>query len=77
MNIEEIQGNLTKYKRNYEWFSSNYEKLKEKYPNEFVAIDDGKVIAYGKNIEELERKGIENPSIFIGIVQIDDLVWIL
>lgn len=46
--------------KDFEWLNSNYPKLQEKYPSMYVAIKNGKVIAYGKEFgkvyDEAKRK---------------------
>lgn len=34
--------------KDFEWLNSNYSRLQRDYPNMYVAVKDGKVIAYGK-----------------------------
>jgi Family of unknown function (DUF5678) len=41
------------YEENMTWFRANYEKLRKKHPNEFVAINKGDVIASDKTLEGL------------------------
>ena len=41
------------YEENITWFRANYEQLRKKYPNRFVAIDRGGVIASDKTLNGL------------------------
>jgi len=34
--------------KDFEWLNSRYPELQKAYPNMYVAVKDGKVVAYGK-----------------------------
>jgi hypothetical protein len=34
--------------KDFEWLNSHYSELQRNYPNMYVAVKDGKVVAYGK-----------------------------
>jgi len=57
---------LTEMKKDEEFLKENYGKLRESYPDEFVALKDGKVIDNAPKvkilIKKLEDKGL-NPSV--------------
>jgi len=38
------------------WLLQNYEKVQKEFEEKFVAVKNGKVIADGKNIQELTEK---------------------
>lgn len=42
-----------KFESNMKWFQDNYEKLKEQYAGEYVAVYDDRVIARGKDARGL------------------------
>lgn len=59
---------ITKIENDNRWFEKNYEKLRETSVNEFVAIENEKIIERDKKlvniIEKLEKKG-KNPSLVL------------
>lgn len=50
---EDILQELIEGNNNLKWFSENFEKLKEKYPNKYVAMKDTEVIMDDKNFDNL------------------------
>jgi hypothetical protein len=36
--------------KDFEWLNSHYSELQKTYPNMYVAVRDGKVVAYGKEL---------------------------
>ena len=42
--------------RDSQWLDKNYSKLLEKYPDNFVAINNGKFVDASKNFQELLKK---------------------
>ncbi len=46
--------------KDYKWINKNYSTLQTKYPNMYVAVNDGKVISanreFGKAFEEAKKK---------------------
>ena len=42
--------------RDAKWLDKNYAKLLEKYPDSFVAINNGEVVDASKNFQELLKK---------------------
>lgn len=65
MESQELQI-LKEMKEDEEFLKENYSKLREKYPDKFIAIKKNKVIADGADIDtvkkKLEKKG-EDPAI--------------
>jgi hypothetical protein len=53
--------NLKKLKDNFDWFYSNYEKLRGEFSNQYVAIKDRNQIDNDHNLEIIKR--IKNKSI--------------
>jgi len=45
--------------KDFEWLNSHYSELQKAYPNMYVAVKDGKVVAYGKEFGKVydEAKG--------------------
>jgi len=69
MTEKDVKSLLETFERSEEWFSANYEKLREKYEDKFLAIKDEKDIAANERIEallkELKAKGEDIDRIFI------------
>lgn len=42
------------YTRDYRWIARNYKKLSVKYPNKWVAVHGGRVIAVGDDLGTVE-----------------------
>ena len=66
MNMPEEMQLLIEAKNDENFLKENYGKLKEKYPDKFIAVKNGKVIAEGSDMDtikiELKEKG-EDPAI--------------
>lgn len=56
MKEEYIMQLLDKTDADLEWFSKNLHWLKEKYNDELIAFEEGKVIAHDKDMETLLNK---------------------
>ncbi len=60
--LQEAEGNL-------EWFQENFERIKEQFEKQIIAVKDKKVIANARNIEELlkilEEKEIDQSEVLI------------
>jgi hypothetical protein len=41
-------GKMSKAVKDFEWLNSHYFELQKTYPNMYVAVRDGKVVAYGR-----------------------------
>jgi hypothetical protein len=65
--MEELEL-LTRFEKDSEWLFSKLEEFREKFKNEFVAVENQEIIAHGKNlekvIESLKSKG-KNPSFLL------------
>jgi septum formation topological specificity factor MinE len=48
--------------RNTSFFNRAYERFKSRYPNEYIAIDKGRVIAHDRDYQKL-RKSLEDQKI--------------
>ena len=53
---KERKEQFKRFDKNVEWFQSHYEELKKRYKNEYVAIDNKKVLGHHPNIERLIEK---------------------
>lgn len=61
---------------------NNISKLRSKYANKYVALDNGSVLAFGDTpddvFEELRKKKLKDISTFaIEFVPEDPIVWLL
>ncbi len=39
--------------RDFEWIGEKYSELQRKYPNQYVAIKSGKIVAHGRDIKRV------------------------
>jgi len=53
---KERKEQFKRFDKNVEWFQSHYEDLKKQYKNEYVAIDNKKVLGHDADIERLIEK---------------------
>jgi hypothetical protein len=78
--MEEIAV-LKTAERDNEWLQSNFEKIQEEHPNEFVVVSQGRVIAGGKDFEEVvkevEAKGVDPAATLIEFIPEKGLIFIL
>ena len=58
------------------WLTENYNKLIQQYPGEMVAINDGKVVAVGREVRDYcaarQKAGLVGP-LLINVPHPDDL----
>lgn len=47
---------IEKIERDSKWLQSNYIKIQEKHENEFIAIEEGKIIAHANEFETVIKK---------------------
>ena len=78
----EIRKKMQRSAKNKLWAMSNMNKLRSKYANKYVALDNEEVLAFGDSpddvFRELRRKKIKDIStIAIEFVPEDQLVWLL
>jgi hypothetical protein len=50
--MEELEL-LTRFKKDSEWLFSKLEEFREKFKNEFVAVENQEVIEHDKNLEKV------------------------
>jgi len=78
----EIRKKMERSAKNKLWAMNNMNKLRSKYANKYVALDNEKVLAFGDSPDEvfgeLRKKRIKDISIVaIEFVPEDQLVWLL
>ena len=39
---------MSRVVKDFEWLNAHYSELQERYPRMYVAVKDGKVVAYGR-----------------------------
>lgn len=44
---------LHKFEADTKWIGTHFEKLKQKHPDEWIAVHNGIVVAHGKNFESV------------------------
>lgn len=47
--LRQLQDNMI-------WIAAHREKLRKKYPDEYIAVDHGDVVAHGKELIDLKNK---------------------
>ena len=47
---------IEEYLRAGEWLDANYEEIRKKYQDKFIAVKDDKVIAYSDDLDTLINK---------------------
>ena len=45
--------------KDFEWLNSHYSEFQKNYPNMYVAVKDGKVVAYGKEFGKVYEEARE------------------
>jgi thymidylate kinase len=50
---KERKEQFKRFDKNLEWFQSNYEELKKQYNNEYVAIDNQRLLDHNPDLERL------------------------
>ena len=67
--LKEQMKKLKRYMSDSEFFYQNYEGLRRKYPDEWIAVFNQKIIAhhrdYNKLIEKLKEIGIDIHEVYI------------
>jgi len=53
--IAQQKKEFKQFERNMKWFQDNYDKLRDLYADEFVAINNNKVIMHNKDARSLIR----------------------
>lgn len=60
-----------------EWLSSNLEELRRLYAGQWIAIEEGRVVAAASTLPELvqatERMGVERP--FVTLISDQEITW--
>ena len=73
ISVEELAAIL---EQDSHWMSENYNKLIEKYPGQMVAVNDGKVVAVGREVRGYcaarKEAGLVGP-LLLSIPHPDDL----
>lgn len=63
---EEIAGLIDSFSRDSQWLSDHLEDLRDKYPNEYIAVKNSKVIAHNPSwegtLQAVKRKGFETAN---------------
>ena len=70
MAIEEIAKGLARFRENIKYFSANTERLKGEYPDEFIAVNCGQVLAHHRDIyvlmQKLDDMDLNKNGIYVG-----------
>jgi len=78
----EIRQKMERSAKNKLWAMNNMKKLRPRYANKYVALDNGSVLAFGESpdevFKELRKKKLKDIStIAIEFVPEDLIVWLL
>ena len=67
--------------KNLGFLNDNFKELEKKYPNKFVAISGGEMVAVNENpraiFEEVEHKGIERSKILVEFIPVAGSILVL
>ncbi len=78
---KDIYASLEKRERDRAWFSERINKLRQEYPQQFVAIDDGEVVAHSSDPDELtgelKQRGFSIGAVLIEFVSPEDWIVVL
>ncbi|MEM1538726.1 MAG: DUF5678 domain-containing protein [Candidatus Nezhaarchaeales archaeon] len=50
---------MSRATKDFEWLNAHYSELQEKYPGMYVAVKDGRVVAYGKEFGKVYDEAME------------------
>ncbi len=62
---------LSGYEENAKWLSSNYEKLKKQYNNQWVAVLDEKIIDHDTSLANIVKRLKKKYAKFYGQIALD------
>jgi len=54
--VTEQKKEFERFEKNMKWFQDNYEKLRESYAGQYVAVNDNNVVMHGENAKALIKK---------------------
>ena len=53
MDTQKIIGNLERFKEDTEWLNKNYDRLKTRYPEEYVAVFNNRIVDHDRDLSRL------------------------
>ena len=69
----EIKKSLVAFSKSANVLSSNHPRMIEKYPDQWVAVGKGKVLAHGKSIDavlkKVDKMGIDRADIIVRLIE--------
>ncbi len=75
LNLEEVEEELERAAAATAFWRDHYAELLERYPDQFVAVREGDVVATNPNLEglleSLKRLGIEPTSVWVRFLATD------
>ncbi len=80
---QEVARQLEAKRSNHEWLLANKEALRRRFPDKYVAVLDGEVIAAGKDLDLLFRqlrsklKGRDLSTVAVDLITTQDVIWSL
>ena len=82
MKTKTLEQTLDQFEADTIWFDRHYEKFKEQYPDQFVAVYGKTLIDHGKSLDALLRRlqkkyGEETGDIVVEFVSREDVILIV
>lgn len=83
LSLSQVEAELRAKRANHDWLVDHKQALREDYPDRYVAVLNGKVVADERDIDSLFRKlraklkDKDLRTIAVDLVTADDVIWIL
>ena len=83
LSLSQVEAELRAKRANHDWLVDHKQALREDYPDRYVAVLNGKVVADERDIVSLFRnlraklKDKDLRTIAVDLVTADDVIWIL
>jgi hypothetical protein len=83
LSLPQIEAELRAKRANHDWLVAHKQALREDYPDRYVAVLNGKVVADERDIDSLFRrlraklKDVDLRTIAVDLVTAGDVIWIL
>ena len=83
LSLSQVEAELRAKRANHDWLVDHKQALREDYPDRYVAVLNGKVVADERDIDSLFRKlraklkDKDLRTIAVDLVTAGDVIWIL
>ena len=78
---EEVAAAFAEARREQAFWEEHYQRLVQEYPDQFVAVRDGAVVATGKNLDDLsasiEAAGLGLRQVWSAYMHATPVHWVL